>query len=128
MKSLDTNIIVRLLIGDDDRQVALARQVIAAPCLVLPGVVLEAMWAVGSLTDWSRAQIAANFADLMTVSELLFADEGAVRWAFERFAEGADFPDMLHLALSAAADSFVTFDPEVARYADASVVAVETLR
>lgn len=62
----------------------------------------------------------------MSLETLTFTHAAAVEWALTRAHDGADFADMLHLALSSAADSFATFDRGMARHADASVVAVET--
>ncbi len=53
----------------------------------------------------------------------------AILWALERYAEGADFADALHLALAneAQATSFATFDAGVGMIA-APPLRVEMLR
>ncbi|MGI4877043.1 MAG: type II toxin-antitoxin system VapC family toxin [Janthinobacterium lividum] len=127
MRSLDTNILARALMRDDDVQSPIARQVFREPALVVATVVMELVWVLGSRTPWDAPHIAALILGLMSVPHLLFADADAVRWSLGKYADGADFADMLHLALSASATSFATFDQGIARFADDSVVPVETL-
>ena len=127
MRSLDTNILVRALVSDHEVQSPKARAIMAEPCLILPTVVLETVWVLASRTSMNAPTIAAVIMALTDMPHIVLADRSAVIWALERFRRGADFPDMLHLALSRAADSFATFDRSIARYADAEVVSVETL-
>ncbi|MBV8973235.1 MAG: hypothetical protein JO290_13200 [Sphingomonadaceae bacterium] len=65
--------------------------------------------------------------DLLDIATLTVVEREAVAWAVTRYAAGADFADMLHLALSGEASRFATFDRDVAPYADAAVVPVETV-
>ena len=95
--------------------------------VVVPTVLLELVWVLASGAKWSRARIVAAVGDLLTIATLTVVDREAVEWAVERFATGADFADMLHLALSGEAAAFATFDQNIARFADTAVVAVETL-
>jgi len=127
IRSLDTNVVARLILNDDAAQVAAAVAVLDQPVLVLPTVLQETAWVLESLRDLSRAVIAAQLRDFLTLPTVVAADTGAVGWAIDRYAEGADFADMLHLALSTTADAFTTFDRRIARHADPSVIPVETL-
>ena len=126
MRSVDTNILVRVLLKDDVVMAERAARVIAEPAMVLPGVVMETVWALRSAGGWPRAAIHQAIVDLMTVPTLRFAEAARVQWALDRYARGADFADMLHLASSGAADSFATMDTGIARFADDDVVPVET--
>lgn len=127
MRSLDTNLLARALMRDDDVQTPLARAVLREPAFVAVTVVIELVWVFRSRTSWSRTHIAELIGGLMEAPNIRFGDAAAVRWSLNRYAAGADFADMLHLALSGEADVFATFDRDVARFADGSVIPVETL-
>ncbi len=127
MKSVDANILLRLLLEDDDAQLDVARRVLKGSCLILPTVLLEVVWTAHRQPGRTRPNIAAQLAALMELPHLRFVEEQAVAWAIKRYAAGADFGDMLHVALSGEADSFATFDTGIAKFADDAVVPVETL-
>lgn len=95
--------------------------------LIVPTVLLEVVWMLQRQPNWRREEVVTALRLLMTLPRLTFADRAGVEWALERHLAGADFADMLHLALSHSATSFVTFDQRIARFADSSVVPVETL-
>lgn len=128
MRSVDANILLRLLLEDDEAQLVVARSVLKGPCLILPTVLLEVVWTAQRQSGRTRTDIAAQLAALMELPHLRFVEEQAVAWTIERYAEGADFGDMLHVALSGEADSFATFDVAIAKSAKGGVVPVETLR
>ena len=127
MRSVDTNVLVRALTRDDPAQTPVAVAILAEGALILPTVVQETVWVLGRSYGWTRELIAAALRGLATTPCLTFESRAAFDWALDRFADGADFADMLHLALSGGASSFATFDQRIARHADASVVHVETL-
>lgn len=127
MRSVDTNIILRAMVPDAGSQTVAAEAVLLTPTLLLATVVLEAVWVLRKAYGWSPRQLAIGFDALFATPLLYCPDESAVRWALDRAIEGADFADMLHLALSGRANCFTTFDRDVARHADTSVVPVETL-
>ncbi len=80
-----------------------------------------------SAAKLSRQETSAQIADLLRLPNLRFGEHESVAWALERSAQGADFPDMLHVALSSIADSFTTFDKGVALGTAGDGVRVETL-
>ncbi len=127
MRSLDSNVLLRALLGDDPVQTPIAERLLAEPALISPTVTLETYWVLTSRARLPAEDAAAMLEMLMTLPGLTFADAGAVRWALARAAAGADFADMLHIATSAGADSFATFDRGIARHAVDSPVPVETL-
>lgn len=126
-RSIDTSILVRLLADEDTDQKGIAQAVVADGALVLPSVVQEAIWVWQCRYNLPVHEICEQFRELTTVPSLEVVDTAAVLWALNRFEQGADFPDMLHLALSRTADCFATFDKRIARFADDAVVPVETL-
>lgn len=127
MRSIDANVALRVLLRDDPAQEIVARRVLSGPVLLLPTVVLEIVWILQG-KGWSREQIADGFDALLKLETLFVREEEALRWVVDRYRDLGDFPDMYHVALSREADSFVTFDQRVERYATGGPVAVETLR
>jgi len=127
VKSLDANIILRVLLNDDEVQSPLARDVMRGPCMILPSVLQEVVWTMSRGERLPRSSVVGALGVLMRMTTVRLVDEAAVAWAADRFAEGADFADMLHLALSGAASAFVTFDTGIERYSDKNTVSVETL-
>jgi predicted nucleic-acid-binding protein len=127
LRSLDTNIIARAVLNDDPVQSPIARRLLAEPAIVLPSVFLEAFWLLSLPNRLSRQGAIAALSHLLDLPALHVPDRQAVQFALHRAAAGADFADMLHLALSAGADMFTTFDKGIAARADGAPVPVETL-
>ena len=65
----------------------------------------------------SRDQMARAFAQLLGLPTVYVEREAEIRWAIERFASNGDLADLIHIATSADADSFVTFDQRLVRQA-----------
>lgn len=116
---LDTNVLVRYLVQDDERQHALASEVMHqrctpdAPCQVSVVVLCELCWVLERCYDVDRDGIAEVIEQLLDVAQLVVADRVAVREALANFRAGnADFPDHLIAWLNreAGADVTVTFD------------------
>jgi predicted nucleic-acid-binding protein len=117
LRAADTNVILRLVTGDDPRQEAIAREVIARETLWVPfTVVLECEWVLRSYYKLTRAQIASALGRLSHHPGLRFADAAGVRWALDRYVAGADFDDAIHLlaARSGSATALATFDGDMA--------------
>ena len=91
MKSLDTNILARLILRDDARQVALAESIMHEPLFVASTVLLELGWLLMSRYQMSRADVVLNLNDLMMVPNIVFSDPELLEWAVARFASGGDF-------------------------------------
>jgi predicted nucleic-acid-binding protein len=125
----DTNILVRLLTGDDPGQLAIARQHLAEHGIhLLPTVLMETAWVLRSVYRWPRARIAHALTAFLVVEGVTTPRPGRIRWALARHAEGADLADMLHLAEATGCDGFATFDQRVAEgEGDAAPVEVVVL-
>ena len=116
MRTLDTNVVVRLFVRDDDHQVAIAEDLIVeGPFLLLPSVLIEAVWVAKSRYDMPRVAIVTELAKVLGHENAVVVSPNAVRWALDRFELGADFADMLHYALAEEleATSFATFDKRI---------------
>ncbi len=125
MKALDTNVLVRFLVRDDEKQArAVYRMFTRAeqggetfhiPTLVL----LQTIRALESAYDIGREEILDAVDDLLLMPILEFESQPAVR-QFIRVARDSkvDLPDLLIAcsAHSAGCEKIVTFDRRAARY------------
>ncbi len=130
MRILDTNVMVRLFVRDDDRQVEIAESLVQKPFLVLPTVLIELVWVLAGRYRMPRQQIASKLCEFLGLETATIASETAVGWAIERYKQGADFADMIHVALGndLNATSFATFDQRIKpRLMDGLALTLETL-
>lgn len=118
MRAVDTNILVRLLVNDDQAQAESAQRAMAAePAFIPKTVMIELEWVLRSAYERSRAEIATSIESLLAVAGVVVEDSAAVEQAVAWFRQGMDFADALHLASSGHADAFVTFDIDLRRQA-----------
>lgn len=102
MKTFDTNVVVRLLIGDDPQQTPIAEQAfldaIASGGVYLPDVVLaEVAWVLRDY-DLERATRYQLLERLVRTRGVVVDDIDAVIDALEQFRQGGDLADQLILA------------------------------
>jgi len=109
--AVDTNVVIRLLTGDDPVQAARARTLFENEAVRLPKtVVLESEWVLRRLYGFGRGEVAAALTRLMGLPNVRCEDEAAVVAALEWATSGLDFADALRLASAASAQTFATFD------------------
>ena len=116
VRTLDTNVVVRLFVRDDDDQVAIAERLVEdGSFLLLPSILIEAVWVGKSRYGMRRETIATELAKILGHENAIVVSSTAVAWALDRFGAGADFADMLHFALAEEleATSFATFDKRI---------------
>lgn len=129
MRAIDTNIVARILLDDDQEQSRRAREVVESGVYVPISVVLEAEWLLASRYRWDRVEIAAALRTFLQFETVHVVDRPLIGWAIDRYANGADLADMIHLILADKAEAFVTFDRSLARKAGKNApVPVQTLR
>ena len=118
MIALDTNLFARLLLQDDKAQHARVKALLAqdlvftAPVTVL----LELAWVLEA-NDCTASEIASGLTLLLGLPNFKPEQADAVRAAIHDYAQGMDFADALHLALSGASDAFMTLDKAFVRKA-----------
>jgi predicted nucleic-acid-binding protein len=130
VRTLDTNILVRVFAQDDEKQTRIARGLLGEPHLLLPSVLVELIWVLQSRYGFGRDRIAAQLGAILGGPHAIVASPIAVRWALGRFEAGADFADMLHYALAEEleATSFATFDKRIKPHqVEGSTVTLERL-
>lgn len=118
MKAVDTNLVVRLVTWDDPEQAARAReQFEVGPLWLAKTVLLETEWVLRYSYELDRETILAAFWKLLGYRPLHVEDRETVLRALSWYGEGLDLADALHLASSARADAFLTFDGSFAKRA-----------
>jgi predicted nucleic-acid-binding protein len=98
MTGLDTNVLVRYLVQDDETQLRAVLNLLLkkkATFFVPDLVLVEADWVLTSLYHWTVEEVADAFARLLTIQNLLFEDEGRLRSALRAVRQGADLSDEL---------------------------------
>jgi predicted nucleic-acid-binding protein len=120
----DTNIIVRLLTGDEPRQTEKARRLFETETVLLARtVLLEAEWVLRRLYRLDHGAVIRALDALISLPNVRCEDEPVVRQALTWSREGLDFADALHLAASRTAERFVTFDRALIKAAVATGMA-----
>ena len=127
--AIDTNILVRLMMADDPRQLEGARNLLSAgPVFVSLVALMEAEWVLRSRYSLSRKQIVAAMRDVIAFESVSVELPDQVEWALRRLDAGSDLADMILLIASRETERFATFDRRLLREnAQGSPVAVELL-
>jgi predicted nucleic acid-binding protein len=130
MAALDTNVVVRLLVGDDAKQARAAEKLVASEaCTVAPSVLMECEWVLRAVYRLDPALIATSFRDLLALPHIDALDPALTQQALRGYEAGLDFADALHAAQRRDGERFATFDRLLARRAPkAGVLAVELLK
>lgn len=102
MRAVDTNVLVRLLTRDDEKQVATAEAFVAPGAWVSHLVLAEALWVLDSVYELDRRRQAAAVELLLSHVSLAVQDADVVEAALGLFAStpGVDFSDCLVLEVA----------------------------
>jgi predicted nucleic-acid-binding protein len=128
---LDTNVLVRWLVADDEAQTHRTGMLFEATrarqgVLFIPSTVaLELEWVLRSRYRFSKADVLATYAVLLETQELEFESETALERALHLYRQStADFADCLHAGLCAAADQspLLTFDRKAAGHPEVQLL------
>ena len=124
MAGLDTNVLVRWLVADDDAQTAQVQALLesgrsAGKTFFVPAtVVLELEWVLRSRYRLDKPAILLAMNALLETHELEVQAEPALERALHLYRQGrAEFADCLHAGSCAAASRspLLTFDAQAAR-------------
>ena len=122
MRALDSNVLVRFFVDDpDDAQAAKKRPAaiaaLAERSFVSVTVLLELEWVMRGFYELPNGDISRVLRALASIKHITLEDRDAVLAAVDAFENGLDFADALHLARSARASGFATFDQRLAKRA-----------
>ena len=132
MPALDTNVLIRYLVQDDEPQLAVARRLIRkcvaeGQTLFVPvTVALEVEWVLRASFEYGKDEVVEALSSLLSAAELSFESEQALEVALQLYRNGAaDFADCLHIALVAQAGEppLWTFDKRAAKVSGAQLLA-----
>ena len=123
MIAVDTNILVRYLVCDDQQQAEAARTLLESLTAEQPGficreVTLELVWVLERAYNFSRHRIASIVEELVSTEGLVFeAQDDVARSAIRYRTVSAGFSDLMisSAAKRAGADLLYTFDKKAAR-------------
>ena len=111
MIAVDTNVLVRLLTGDEPKQAAAARRLFARqPIWIAKTVLLETGWVLRSLYGFEQSAIREAFTKLLGLKNVKAEDESSVAAALAIVAHGVEFADAMHLGSRPPGGQFVSFD------------------
>ena len=124
MKALDTNVIVRFLVKDDERQTKIIyrslkqvesdKEVLFVPLLV----VLETIWVLELVYQISRQEILESINDLLLMPILVFEAQSAIQGFVSSARETkVDLSDLLiaHSSKSSGCECVLTFDKSASK-------------
>ncbi|HVE69911.1 MAG TPA: type II toxin-antitoxin system VapC family toxin [Thermoanaerobaculia bacterium] len=119
MVAVDTNVVVRLLTGDDADQLAVAEAAIADGAWISREVVLETAWALRSLFGFDHAEIALALTLLLRNDWIVVEDAEIIAAAVDQYRRrpALRFADcmILERARHAGHLPLLTFDKALSR-------------
>jgi predicted nucleic-acid-binding protein len=122
MLAVDTNVVVRYLVGDGGEQFGRAVDIIENNQVSIAlTVVLETESVLRDAYEYSREEILAALQAVFGLPTVTVVDQQIIRKAMNFTAAGLDFADALHLAQTRECEAFVTFDKRLARKVKGSI-------
>jgi predicted nucleic-acid-binding protein len=131
MPALDTNVLVRYVVLDDEAQLDAARRLLRncirqGQTLFVPVTVTQELeWVLRSSFEFSKDEVIGVLSNLFSAAELTFESERALEVALHLYrATPADFADCVHVALAAQARELPlwTFDRRAGKVDGAQIL------
>ncbi len=111
MVAIDTNILVRLLVGDQATQARASNRLFAAEAIFIPDtVLLETEWVLRAAYDLAPVDVCSALRQVCGLPNVQVSDARLVAQVIDWHEAGLDFADAFHLALSKEQESLKTFD------------------
>ena len=133
MNAVDTNVLARFFINDEDDNEAAQQRPAAITALsgavfVPVTVILEFEWVMRGFYELPRKDIQRVFESLCGLENVQIEDRGIVLAALNAYQQGLDLADALHLARADFCSTFLSFDQRLKKRAKAAGLspAVET--
>jgi predicted nucleic-acid-binding protein len=102
LKGLDTNVVLRFLVRDDEQQWQIADRYINEalqanePCLINNIVLCEVVWVLRSRYKLSREKLIDTLENILKGNIFVFENREAIEWVIGQMKSGnADFSDYL---------------------------------
>lgn len=129
MISIDTNVVVRLLTRDDEKQYQTALTLFNKNQIFIPNtVILELEWVLRFAYKFQPIQIAEALKKLAGLEQVTLDRPEQLFLALEGLQNNMDFADSLHLAMAATVTrQFATFDKRLARNAPQTACLIKLL-
>jgi predicted nucleic-acid-binding protein len=111
MVAVDTNIIVRLLTQDDEKQYKKSLDVFKKhEIMILDTVILETEWVLRFAYNFDAVAISGAFTKLFGLPNIHMAKPDVLAQAIKWHLSGMDFADAFHLAQCKNVECLFTFD------------------
>lgn len=111
MIAVDTNIIIRFLTHDDEKQYKKAFSIFKTKDVFIPDtVILETEWVLRYAYEFSIEDICTAFVKLFGLNNVYTSNPAFIAHAIEWHRRGLDFSDALHLAHCQEYEKLYTFD------------------
>src|SRR5436305_10333110 len=111
MIAVDTNVLVRLLAGDEPDQELAARSLFASEQIwIAKTVLLETGWVLRRLYGFDASAIRDAFTRLLGLGNVSAEDESSIASALGLTLRGIEFADAIHLSSRPPGARFVSFD------------------
>ncbi len=111
MIAVDTNIIIRFLVHDDEKQYKKSFSIFNTHDIFIPDtVILETEWVLRYAYGFSPDAICDALVKLFGLNNIHLSNPAFIAQAIEWHRQGMDFSDALHLAQCQQYDKLYTFD------------------
>jgi predicted nucleic-acid-binding protein len=118
MHAVDTNVLVRLLTGDDVEQTKRVAALFTKEAIYIPKtVLLETEWVLRRLYKLNRKAVTNAFRKVAGLANVEIENPLVITQALQWCDDGMDFADALHLASSRGGAKFATFDVQLKKSA-----------
>ncbi|MCB1053065.1 MAG: type II toxin-antitoxin system VapC family toxin [Acidobacteria bacterium] len=120
MIGIDTNVLVRLVVRDDEPQFQAAYALFQNESIwIADSVVLETEWVLRYAYAYSRQEIVQTFRRLFGLKQVHLTDSARMHQVLAWHEQGLDVADALHMAASRSAKGFASFDQKLVKRAHA---------
>jgi predicted nucleic-acid-binding protein len=111
MIGVDTNVIIRFLTADDERQYKKAFSIFSTQLVFIPdSVIQETEWVLRYAYEFSPEEICDALSKLFGLKNIRISNPVLIAQAIEWHKQGMDFSDAMHLSQCQSCETLFTFD------------------
>jgi predicted nucleic-acid-binding protein len=116
--AIDTNVLVRLITLDDQKQAETALKMVSENQVFVSHLALmETAWVLRTFHEYGRPETLKVIRELIGSENIHVELEELTLWALDRAEAGADLADMLLVIAARDHEAFATFDKKIAKRA-----------